>query len=307
MAYRTDPGHLLDRALGRRRNIDRKALFLNKLPLSLVRLFNNLSCEDIDLLRESSDKLEEFAKQMNVPGSEINRYISKFPTEDLFSYKLTQIEQKIDEDSIADQILYLPAYRRIEQGLQSIFSDRPQEIEVIRARIRQGKKDLRGKELVDFGMEDVETKICQINKNDVKNVEDKAIIGNFLKVCNSYLSNKKELVYDHVRSEIFVRQSLEGIQNQPVTLNKLSSGEKQIVSLFAHLYLSEQKSYFVIIDEPELSLSVPWQRRFLTDILETKRCNGLIAVTHSPFVYDNELKQYAHSLEEFMEVSHVLS
>ena len=56
----------------------------------------------------------------------------------------------------------------------------------------------------------------------------------------------------------------------------------------------------VLIDEPELSLSVPWQRRFLTDIRRGGFCAGLVAVTHSPFIYDNELKQYAHSLGEFV-------
>lgn len=77
----------------------------------------------------------------------------------------------------------------------------------------------------------------------------------------------------------------------------LSSGEKQIVSLFSHLYLSGQKNSFVIIDEPELSLSVPWQKRLLPDILN--KCNGFIAVTHSPFIFDNELRTYVHSLEEY--------
>jgi hypothetical protein len=55
----------------------------------------------------------------------------------------------------------------------------------------------------------------------------------------------------------------------------------------------------VLIDEPELSLSVPWQKRFLVDIINGDFCAGLVAVTHSPFIYDNKLKPYAHSLGEF--------
>ena len=68
------------------------------------------------------------------------------------------------------------------------------------------------------------------------------------------------------------------------------------------MYLSESKNkkHFVLIDEPELSLSVPWQRRFLVDIKNGKHCSGLVAVTHSPFVYENELKPYAHGLDEFI-------
>jgi len=96
-----------------------------------------------------------------------------------------------------------------------------------------------------------------------------------------------------------MRPKVDSSTDEPIRLSDLSSGEKQIVSLFSHLYLSGQSRYFVLIDEPELSLSVPWQKRFLIDIKNGDFCSGLIAVTHSPFIYANELKAYAHSLGEF--------
>jgi predicted ATP-binding protein involved in virulence len=79
----------------------------------------------------------------------------------------------------------------------------------------------------------------------------------------------------------------------------LSSGEKQIVSLFSHLYLTNKHDYLVLIDEPELSLSVKWQKTFLEDVRKGAFCNGLVAVTHSPFIFDNSLDEYAHGIEEF--------
>jgi len=66
------------------------------------------------------------------------------------------------------------------------------------------------------------------------------------------------------------------------------------------MYLSGQSEFFVVIDEPELSLSVPWQQRFLPDILKTGRCTGLVAVTHSPFIWENEFEAYVGSLAEFV-------
>jgi len=83
-----------------------------------------------------------------------------------------------------------------------------------------------------------------------------------------------------------------------IDFKDLSSGEKQIVSLFTHLILNK-KNYFLIIDEPELSLSVPWQEELLPDILKLRNCNGLLSVTHSPFIFQNELRYFTHSLEEF--------
>jgi hypothetical protein len=84
-------------------------------------------------------------------------------------------------------------------------------------------------------------------------------------------------------------------------LNQLSSGEKQLVSLFSLLYLSNnQNNYLIIIDEPELSLSVTWQQNFLVDVINGKLCAGIFVATHSPFIYENDLlTKYAHSIEEF--------
>jgi ATPase components of various ABC-type transport systems, contain duplicated ATPase len=123
-------------------------------------------------------------------------------------------------------------------------------------------------------------------------------ISTFCKICSEYILDK-EFVYDSASFKFYIRPKFEYHAGESVQLSDLSSGEKQIVSLFSHLYLSGQSRYFVLIDEPELSLSVPWQKRFLVDIKNGSFCAGLVAVTHSPFIYDNELKPYAHSLGEF--------
>jgi hypothetical protein len=86
-------------------------------------------------------------------------------------------------------------------------------------------------------------------------------------------------------------------------LTTLSSGEKQIISLFSHLYLSGDKQYLILLDEPELSLSVQWQKHLLPDILASKRCMFLATVTHSPFVFDNELDDYAADIRDYIEES----
>lgn len=121
----------------------------------------------------------------------------------------------------------------------------------------------------------------------------------FCDVCNKYMVDK---IFEYTSSSfsfsILPKKNIP-IKNE-IKLDQLSSGEKQIVSLFSHLYLSNENKYFVMIDEPELSLSVPWQRQFLVDISQGDFCSGLIAVTHSPFIYENDLDKYAHSLGEFL-------
>lgn len=136
-------------------------------------------------------------------------------------------------------------------------------------------------------------------------------IREFVEICNKYLTGK-ELVYDTLSFEISIRQLTglhtgeQGLAAGKLDMSMLSSGEQHIVSLFSHLYLAGNARSFVIIDEPELSLSVFWQERFLPDILQTGRCSGLVAVTHSPFIFANQLDIYAHSFEQFLEPVHAV-
>lgn len=120
-------------------------------------------------------------------------------------------------------------------------------------------------------------------------------IREFVTVCNRYLENKT-MYYDGTTFESVITSNYDG---HDIKLFQLSSGEKQIVSLFSHLYLSNKNNYLVLIDEPELSLSVKWQKTFLEDVRKGVFCKGIVAVTHSPFIFDNSLDSYAHGIEEF--------
>ncbi|WP_446325475.1 AAA family ATPase [Blastomonas sp. CACIA14H2] len=108
----------------------------------------------------------------------------------------------------------------------------------------------------------------------------------FVNLLTSYLGpEKRAVLIDH---QIVIFSQYDEVI---VPLDKLSSGEKQIVSIFAYLLLSGQRDFIVLIDEPELSLSMPWQKRFLPDIISTGSCANIVAVTHSPFVFDNHLNK----------------
>lgn len=100
-------------------------------------------------------------------------------------------------------------------------------------------------------------------------------VRDFVSLCNRYLTGK-QIIYDNTKYTIFIGAEGKDIRSadaqlaEALEMKMLSSGEKQIVSLFSHLFFSGESTFFVIIDEPELSLSVPWQRRFLPDILGTE-------------------------------------
>jgi predicted ATP-binding protein involved in virulence len=56
----------------------------------------------------------------------------------------------------------------------------------------------------------------------------------------------------------------------------------------------------VLFDEPELSLSMEWQKKLLTDVLRSNQIRLLLAVTHSPFVFDNDLDHYAEDMNKYV-------
>ena len=132
-----------------------------------------------------------------------------------------------------------------------------------------------------------------------KKVEDEII--KYTTVCNNYLVGKI-IKYCPENMQIQLFQN-----GKELNFSVFSSGEKQIVSLFAKLYLLPlkdldwsnesklldnltNKKFWIIFDEPELSLSVEWQKNLLPDILESNRCEFLFVTTHSPFIFKNDLK-----------------
>ncbi|MCU0444404.1 MAG: ATP-binding protein [Microscillaceae bacterium] len=119
----------------------------------------------------------------------------------------------------------------------------------------------------------------------------------FRDVCNKYLINKK-IFYDESAIKIYVKSDITG---EEILLSKLSSGEKQIISIFSKIYLANENQHFIMLfDEPELSLSMLWQQQLLPDVINSKKCDFLLAVTHSPFIFDNELDKYAVGLSEYI-------
>ena len=109
------------------------------------------------------------------------------------------------------------------------------------------------------------------------------------------------MFYDESKIDIYIKSDITG---QKIHLSKLSSGEKQIISMFSKIYLSSSKKRFMVLfDEPELSLSMKWQKILLPDIMNSGKCDFLLAVTHSPFIFDNELDKYAVGLNEYVTIS----
>jgi ATP/GTP-binding protein len=125
-------------------------------------------------------------------------------------------------------------------------------------------------------------------------------LGKFAQVCSKYLSGKK-IEYD----ETMLTMNVFDNDCFKIDFDDLSSGEKQIVSIFSKVYLDVTSPCIFIIDEPEISLSIEWQKEFLRDIYDSEKIALLIATTHSPFIFKNEYVDYVKELEMYKEKNDV--
>lgn len=102
-------------------------------------------------------------------------------------------------------------------------------------------------------------------------------VATFVENINSFFTNKR--VRFHLTKGLTIFTS----DNEPLNPNLLSSGEKQLLLLFCNILTAQDQESIFIIDEPELSLNVKWQRRLvqaLLDCIKGGRMQFLMA-THS--------------------------
>lgn len=103
------------------------------------------------------------------------------------------------------------------------------------------------------------------------------LLGKMESYLNQFLTDKFAVITIGNGVQIFTRQK------KLLSINCLSSGERQILLLLCSVIIAESFSNIVIIDEPEISLNVKWQRIFiksLLDLVNNEYCQLIIA-THS--------------------------
>ncbi|MEV7319315.1 AAA family ATPase [Streptomyces sp. NPDC093970] len=104
-----------------------------------------------------------------------------------------------------------------------------------------------------------------------------AAISLFIDTLNEYLTDKS-LTFS-VDTGLRVRPRLK----RRMPLEVLSSGERQLITLFCNVIAARTNSSIFIIDEPEISLNIKWQRRLVDSLLGCTANSGvqLAMASHS--------------------------
>ena len=105
-------------------------------------------------------------------------------------------------------------------------------------------------------------------------------IDKFFELINSlFLMTGKSIDIDDKNRVIFRKGK------QIIDMEKLSAGEKQILLLLFTLFLMEDRSTVLLLDEPEISLHIEWQDRLIQLMLDLNPNCQIIMTTHSPNIF----------------------
>lgn len=191
---------------------------------------------------------------------------------------------------ITEAILEGQNYSKLESNLINEINSYWKKVNEPNKKINK-EGNLSYEELVGFGMGDVAV-LLQEQYRKINSGEDgaKNTLDLFIHKCSKFMEQKK-ISYDPSKKELQIVA-----KGKPLELGNLSSGEKQLISLFANIIFSERAT-FLIFDEPELSLSIFWQQKLLKEL--TPLLEGLLVATHSTYIFKGS-NVSIRSLEEYI-------
>jgi len=104
------------------------------------------------------------------------------------------------------------------------------------------------------------------------------VINLFINTINEYFINKE--ISFHLTTGFSLKQIN---NNELIDFNWLSSGEKQLLLLLINTITSADDATIFIIDEPEISLNIKWQRKLIKTLLTLSNDKNIqfIIATHS--------------------------
>jgi predicted ATP-binding protein involved in virulence len=266
---------------------------INYLPVNIIGLINKQGSAQISQLLNSTNVYIIREERLLTQTRINNQNISFSRTIEMYAKELKEV--------IAQK--QLQAYQ-ITQQLDSSFPKRLIECKEFLSeddfRIRFAKLTKKQELLKVFGISTTQPDVTEYNKETAN-------------VLTVYLNDSEQKlgVYDELLSKIelfvnilnekrfaFKSIVINGTQGfyfqlsngQRLSLADLSSGEQQEVVLLYELLFKTDSNTLILIDEPEISLHVEWQKPFIQDlqrIAKMKQISFLVS-THAPGIINDK-------------------
>jgi len=219
---------------------------------------------ELESYRERLSRIESAAEALRVPLPEIKAALSKFfesmssVVDALESNAIRKVQREKNSRKDVRTRVYRPAPDIDKINIEWIIN-KPQ-IDRILEHLQS---------LADFGD----------SRDQLREPIDK-----FIKLVNSFLQQTGKTLLIAPSGELAI--SLRDRPGDPRSITALSSGERQLLVMLAHLSLNKSldRSGIFIVDEPEISLHLDWQEKFVDAIQEANPSVQLIMATHSPAI-----------------------
>lgn len=264
-----------------------------------------LSKREISLTEFSREIFGDFVPLINYPSiSEVEKELLQ--ELEMAHSTLSEIDRKVLAESFRGIFSAISDDKEIEvenpdkileeiQELAQNIQEYPLDNSVLGTDIRQEISDIiENKEKLETKSFSKFLKIYRDSMQEIVEAEKTNFsrIKNYLDSVNGFLVGKElQIVTDPNTKKLklsFGMSSRRHKSNEEAyeNWNILSSGERQMITLiYTAIYLGSQS--LVLIDEPEISLHVDWQRQLIISLEKHLQNKQIIACTHSPVIGAN--------------------
>jgi predicted ATPase len=191
------------------------------------------------------------------------------------SYPLKEALSDLSEELSSDKHLFIASVstddisdlldKEYSSIVRSINNLQKEKFELIQKRIKRKK----GKNAEEI-LKEIESDITEVETSSEEKIRPFTVLENMV----ISIFHKKGIEMNTITF---------GDWENAISSDKLSAGEKQMLSFLCYNTFSKNKIIF--IDEPELSLHQDWQRLLIPTLLRQNNNNQFFIATHSPFIY----------------------
>lgn len=237
-----------------------KSSFLKKLESQA-----NISVDFVQINDIQNVIVDQFNKGQNIVSEKIKNAF--FET----------IEKAVEIDETQDVFLLPENFeKRIKENksfiLQAITKENSTLTERIKKYLDTGDSSLTEKSKIFRAM------LLKIIESAEKPNPTLEAITKLIQIFNEHLYGNKQLVVDHEKAYISLGNG------KFHELTELSSGERNLLSILTLFLIIGNDRNFLMIDEPEISFNLKWQKDFLPLLSRLNSKAQIIVASHSPSI-----------------------
>jgi predicted ATP-binding protein involved in virulence len=211
-----------------------------------------------------NNTIEEYAKELSKNLKDILANSSKIGRE----LESTYVNRLLKENGRVDESDFNERYNNITEKQIALS--------------KFGLSAIKEETQTTFNKEDAKALLIFLDDTEQK----LAVFNEILKKLEvfSEILNERDFAYKNLEISPDSGFTFVSKDGSPLQLKDLSSGEQHEVVLLYELLFKVNPNTLVMIDEPEISLHVAWQKKFLDDLMKIIKLKKItvITATHSP-------------------------